>query len=243
VPACGQARDAPPRPAGATVSPWHDIPLYLGSGAVSFVCEIPRESCAKFEVATVRLPPASGGPVRACPQARSAGEGEGAALGAAGLPASACQAGADDARGRARAPACPRCAHGLAAARRMRASSAAHAQDEAQTPIKQDVKKGNLRVYPWNIHWHYGMLPQTWCAALLAAGGEPALSPSADAPGSLTRGVTAAGRTPRMRPHPPAASSVCAPAEPGPRACRGRRAGRPAREGRGAQATATPWTQ
>ena len=35
-------------------------------------------------------------------------------------------------------------------------------QGESQTPIKQDIKKGKLRFYPYNIHWNYGMLPQTW---------------------------------------------------------------------------------
>lgn len=33
---------------------------------------------------------------------------------------------------------------------------------EAKNPIKQDIKKGNLRFYPYNINWNYGMLPQTW---------------------------------------------------------------------------------
>ncbi|KAI4299208.1 hypothetical protein L6164_032688 [Bauhinia variegata] len=36
------------------------------------------------------------------------------------------------------------------------------ATDEAHTPIKQDTKKGKLRYYPYNIHWNYGLLPQTW---------------------------------------------------------------------------------
>ena len=36
------------------------------------------------------------------------------------------------------------------------------ATDELATPIKQDTKKGKLRGYPYNIHWNYGMLPQTW---------------------------------------------------------------------------------
>lgn len=35
-------------------------------------------------------------------------------------------------------------------------------QDEVGTPIKQDVKKGKLRFYPYNINWNYGLLPQTW---------------------------------------------------------------------------------
>mmetsp|Transcript_29251 Transcript_29251/g.82546 ORF Transcript_29251/g.82546 Transcript_29251/m.82546 type:complete len:288 (+) Transcript_29251:163-1026(+) len=68
------------------ISPWHDIPLYNEDGSVNFVCEIPKESSAKMEVAT----------------------------------------------------------------------------DEPKTPIKQDVKKGNLRFYPYNINWNYGLLPQTW---------------------------------------------------------------------------------
>lgn len=35
-----------------------------------------------------------------------------------------------------------------------------HPQDEEGTPIKQDVKKGKLRFYPYNINWNYGLLPQ-----------------------------------------------------------------------------------
>ena len=33
---------------------------------------------------------------------------------------------------------------------------------EPRNPIKQDIKKGNLRFYPYNINWNYGLLPQTW---------------------------------------------------------------------------------
>ncbi len=33
-------------------------------------------------------------------------------------------------------------------------------QDEVGTPIKQDIKKGKLRFYPYNINWNYGLLPQ-----------------------------------------------------------------------------------
>ncbi|GMH35540.1 hypothetical protein BSKO_03408 [Bryopsis sp. KO-2023] len=71
---------------GTTVSPWHDIPLFTEAGLLNFVCEIPKETSAKMEVAT----------------------------------------------------------------------------DEENTPIKQDIKKGNLRFYPYNINWNYGLLPQTW---------------------------------------------------------------------------------
>ena len=35
-------------------------------------------------------------------------------------------------------------------------------QGEGSNPIKQDIKKGKLRFYPYNIDWNYGMLPQTW---------------------------------------------------------------------------------
>jgi inorganic pyrophosphatase len=70
----------------ATVSAWHGVPLKNGDGTYNFICEIPKESKAKMEVAT----------------------------------------------------------------------------DEKLTPIKQDTKKGKLRDYPYNIHWNYGMLPQTW---------------------------------------------------------------------------------
>lgn len=71
---------------GKDISPWHDIPLYNQDGTLNFVCEIPKETSAKMEVAT----------------------------------------------------------------------------DEPSTPIKQDIKKGNLRFYPYNINWNYGLLPQTW---------------------------------------------------------------------------------
>ena len=37
---------------GTTVSAWHDIPLYAGNGLLNFVCEIPKESSAKMEMAT-----------------------------------------------------------------------------------------------------------------------------------------------------------------------------------------------
>jgi len=36
------------------------------------------------------------------------------------------------------------------------------ATDEPSTPIKQDINKGNLRDYPYNINWNYGMIPRTW---------------------------------------------------------------------------------
>lgn len=36
------------------------------------------------------------------------------------------------------------------------------ATDEDMTPIKQDMKKGALRDYPYNINWNYGMVPRTW---------------------------------------------------------------------------------
>ena len=35
-------------------------------------------------------------------------------------------------------------------------------QKEEHTPIKQDIKKGKLREYPYPIYWNYGMLPRTW---------------------------------------------------------------------------------
>ena len=36
------------------MSAWHDVPLEAGPGAYNFICEIPKESAAKMEVATVR---------------------------------------------------------------------------------------------------------------------------------------------------------------------------------------------
>jgi len=71
---------------GSTISPWHDIPLKADDKTFNFICEIPKETSAKMEVAT----------------------------------------------------------------------------DEKSTPIKQDIKKGNLRFYPYNINWNYGLFPQTW---------------------------------------------------------------------------------
>lgn len=37
---------------GKKVSPWHDIPLQLGTDVFNFIVEIPKESSAKMEVAT-----------------------------------------------------------------------------------------------------------------------------------------------------------------------------------------------
>jgi len=37
---------------GKTISPWHDVPLYNDDGSLNFICEIPKESKAKMEVAT-----------------------------------------------------------------------------------------------------------------------------------------------------------------------------------------------
>ena len=37
------------------MSPWHDLPLYNEDGTVNFVCEIPKETAAKMEVATVSV--------------------------------------------------------------------------------------------------------------------------------------------------------------------------------------------
>merc|ERR1712078_76930 len=34
------------------ISPWHDIPLKNADGTVNFICEIPKETSAKMEVAT-----------------------------------------------------------------------------------------------------------------------------------------------------------------------------------------------
>ena len=39
--------------AGKEVSTWHGVPLHLEGGALSFICEIPKETSAKMEVATV----------------------------------------------------------------------------------------------------------------------------------------------------------------------------------------------
>ena len=38
---------------GKDVSAWHDIPLQNEDGSFNFVCEIPKETSAKMEVATV----------------------------------------------------------------------------------------------------------------------------------------------------------------------------------------------
>jgi hypothetical protein len=106
----------------------------------------------------------------------------------------------------------------------MRASSAVRAQDEAQTPIKQDVKNGKLRVYPWNIHWHYGMLPQTWCAAGRGADAETR-APSARLADPWRDG----GR------EDPAHASASAGGFFGARPCQARAAARAVAAARGAQ--------
>ena len=39
------------------MSPWHDVSLRNPDGTLNFVCEIPKDTMAKMEVATVsRLP-------------------------------------------------------------------------------------------------------------------------------------------------------------------------------------------
>ena len=40
------------------MSAWHDVPLYTGSSTVNFLCEIPKETSAKMELATdeIRTP-------------------------------------------------------------------------------------------------------------------------------------------------------------------------------------------
>ena len=35
------------------MSPWHDVSLRNTDGTVNFVCEIPKDTMAKMEVATV----------------------------------------------------------------------------------------------------------------------------------------------------------------------------------------------
>ncbi len=35
------------------MSPWHDVSLWNTDGTVNFVCEIPKDTMAKMEVATV----------------------------------------------------------------------------------------------------------------------------------------------------------------------------------------------
>ncbi|GBF93727.1 inorganic pyrophosphatase [Raphidocelis subcapitata] len=37
---------------GKTISCWHEIPLHAGDGLLHFICEIPKETSAKMEVAT-----------------------------------------------------------------------------------------------------------------------------------------------------------------------------------------------
>ena len=40
---------------GKPISIWHDIPLYRDDGLLNMIVEIPKESSAKMEAATVRL--------------------------------------------------------------------------------------------------------------------------------------------------------------------------------------------
>jgi hypothetical protein len=176
---------------GAVVSPWHDIPLFAGvlpallapavaalpilalsqlrsaqtqpqtlvilhfhchipagNGTFNFVCEIPKETSAKMEVATVSvapaadciflppcLPPVLGGPLPDCL--------------------------------RACAPVlCPPAVTALlrCLSPHLQPHHPTCVQDETSTPIKQDIKKGALRFYPYNINWNYGLLPQVGAA-------------------------------------------------------------------------------
>lgn len=39
--------------ADKVISCWHEIPLWAGEDELHFICEIPKESAAKMEVATV----------------------------------------------------------------------------------------------------------------------------------------------------------------------------------------------
>ncbi|GAX85548.1 hypothetical protein CEUSTIGMA_g12963.t1 [Chlamydomonas eustigma] len=40
---------------GNIISPWHDIPLRASDGSLHFICEIPKETSAKMEIATKEL--------------------------------------------------------------------------------------------------------------------------------------------------------------------------------------------
>jgi len=102
------------------VSPWHDVPLHADAakGLLNFICEIPKDTKAKAR------PP----PRRAATQRLA----QGATRDAAAHPSRARRV-----------------------RRTRRAPARAHARpqmevatDEANTPIKQDTKKGKLRDYP-----------------------------------------------------------------------------------------------
>jgi hypothetical protein len=43
---------------GQPVSAWHDVPLHNADGTLNFICEIPKDTSAKMEVATVGAPTA-----------------------------------------------------------------------------------------------------------------------------------------------------------------------------------------
>ena len=45
-------RGGTPKRTGKPISCWHEIPLHAGDGLLHFVCEIPKETSAKMEVAT-----------------------------------------------------------------------------------------------------------------------------------------------------------------------------------------------
>ena len=49
-------------------------------------------------------------------------------------------------------------------------------QDEEKTPIKQDIKKGKLRFYPYNINWCGGWFTPTSGSLLRLARSMPAES-------------------------------------------------------------------
>jgi len=144
---------------GKDVSAWHDIPLQNEDGSFNFVCEIPKETSAKMEVATVSVAvfPAYNNSAR-----------------------HSCDLFAPWAAHSAYVPLCilmvycdamgtseVMMMHSTKVGRQACCKAAADLvlddlQKEEANPLKQDIKKDKLRFYPYNIHWNYGMLPQTW---------------------------------------------------------------------------------
>jgi hypothetical protein len=136
-------------PTDKVISCWHEIPLWAGEEELHFICEIPKETSAKMEVATVR---GWWGRARAtCGDARVVRAGGGGVV-----LVGSCAAAHLSGPAQLDSVSPPHTPHHSSTPRHT------HPQDEPSTPIKQDTKKGKLRFYPYNINWNYGLLPQTW---------------------------------------------------------------------------------
>ena len=144
---------------GKDVSAWHDIPLQNEDGSFNFVCEIPKETSAKMEVATVSVAVFSvyNNAARLSCDLFAPWAAHSAYIQLGILMIYFDAMGVSDIM----------MMHGTKVNKQALVKTAADLavndlQKEESNPLKQDIKKDKLRFYPYNIHWNYGMLPQTW---------------------------------------------------------------------------------